>query len=204
MKVKIDNVTFDYGNGVRIFENFFFENKSSLVLFKGRSGCGKTTLLNLLFGTLKPSKGEIKFSIKNPKKYMITQDIGLFPWLTGTENILLNKNLTKKDITSHSLYFLVEEHIEKKCFEMSFGQRRKVELLRAFLSQSDFYLFDEPLNFIDKDSRKLISDYIKELSKERLVIITSHYEEEIRDFGGEVYEFGDIFPIERLENVKIN
>ena len=199
MKVSIKNLNFGYGNGVKIFENFNFENNSSLVLFKGRSGCGKTTLLNLMFGLLKPSGGEISFFKKNPKKFMITQDIGLFPWLTGVENILLNKGLTIEDIKKHQLYKLVEDFVFKKCFEMSFGQRRKVELLRAFLSKSDIYFLDEPLNFIDKESRKELYKYIKNLSQQSLIIITSHYDEEIKAFDGEFYEFGDTFPIRSLE-----
>ncbi len=205
IKIEVRGLYFEYSGDDLIFKDFNFVTKSPLVVLKGRSGCGKTTLLKLITGLLKPQKGEIVFYPKNLslKKYYITQDIALFPWLTGYDNILLNKNLKVEQIKKHKLFPLVEDYIGKKCYQMSFGQRRKVELLRAFLSEPDILFLDEPLNFIDKSGRDELTNFIKDFSEKSLVVITSHYHEEIKRFDGEVYQFDDNFPITELKSVKV-
>ncbi len=214
MNLEVRDLTFKYPEGDLIFKGFNIAPSSSIVVLKGPSGCGKTTLLKLIMGLLQPDKGNITFKMQNSgkvpegeiKMYYISQDIALFPWLTGYQNLLLNNKITVQSIVDNKLFPYVEDFIEKKCYQMSFGQRRKLELLRAILSEPDVFLLDEPLNFIDRKGRKAYGEYFNFLVQEKgkLIVITSHYDEE-QDFEDcDVYKFSGEFPVKELENVKIN
>lgn len=194
--MQINGLTFFYENFL-VFDDFHFESSEPLIAFKGPSGCGKTTLLKIISQNLAPEKKSVVQYSKNT--YFVIQEDSLFPWLTGEENILKFLDLDKKKIQSQRLFPFLESFFFKKAFEMSYGQRRMIELFRAFLSKPDLLLLDEPFNFLDKKSRGVFTSGILSLleSKTR-VILTSHYNEDISDLKPKVYYFNDYFPVRKL------
>jgi ABC-type multidrug transport system ATPase subunit len=194
--MQIHGLTFSYGN-FKVFDDFNFESSSQIIAFKGPSGCGKTTLLKLISQNLIPSKGSVIEYSDNT--YFVIQEDSLFPWLTGEENISKFLSIDSTEIKKGNLYPLIEKFISKKASEMSYGQRRMVELFRAILYKPHLLLLDEPFNFLDKNGRKQFSNEILSLANSGTkIILTSHYNEDISDLKSNVFYFHNSFPVKKL------
>jgi len=196
--VNIRGLTFSYENKP-IFENFDADISTGFAVIKGPSGCGKTTLLKLLTGNLIP-KGTVK-SDEFKKNTLILQEDALFPWMTGMDNILKILSITEDEVKKHPLYKHVESFIRQRAYEMSFGQRRMIELFRAFLYKPDFLCLDEPFNFLDPVNRKRMLDFILPASgflPNTTIIMSTHYSEDTSGLGLETYYFDGNFPVRKL------
>jgi ABC-type multidrug transport system ATPase subunit len=199
MNLQIINLDYEYKKNSLIFENFNWELKSNLNIIQGPSGCGKTTLMKIIFGVTPPRRGQILFDKKNVKKFMVLQEVGLFPWMSGIENLKLLPNFSLETLENHSLYNHVIPILNKKVYEMSFGQRRKIELLRAFLAEKDILILDEPFNYIDKESREVFSNEIYRQTKQCMVLMSTHYSEDLRKLDGTKFYFPADHPITQLQ-----
>ena len=194
--MKIKNLTFSY-NSFTVFENFNFESASPIIVLKGPSGCGKTTLLKIISQNLVPTKSS--FVEYSGNCYFVIQEDSLLPWLTGEENISKFLGTDVKTIQNLKLFPLVESFILKKAYEMSYGQRRMIELLRAIISKPDLLLLDEPFNFLDNKKRKDFALELLALSASGTkLILTSHYNEDTSQLNSEVFYFDNKFPIKAL------
>ncbi|MBN8707226.1 MAG: ATP-binding cassette domain-containing protein [Bacteroidetes bacterium] len=194
--MQITGLTFSYEKFL-VFDDFNFESSEPIIAFKGPSGCGKTTLLKIISQNLTPEKKSVVQYSKST--YFVIQEDSLFPWLTGEENILKFLDTDKKKIQSQKLFPFVESFLFKKASEMSYGQRRMIELFRALIFKPDLLLLDEPFNFMDKKSRCVFTSEIISLLESRTkVILTSHYNEDISDLKPTVYYFNNSFPVREL------
>lgn len=194
----IKGLTFSYDTKP-LFEDFSFESRSKIIALKGPSGCGKTTLLKILSKNLTPKKySEIGFKSNT---FLVIQEDGLFPWLTGEQNIKHFIDVNDKTVTENEIFEHVKSYWKKKAFEMSYGQRRMIELYRAILVQPDLLLLDEPFNFLDIKNKKIITRALLEISKKNTeIIFTSHYNEDNLSYDINTYFFSNDFPIRRLES----
>lgn len=140
--MKIENLTFGYGNNL-IFNNFNLQlSGGKITAILGKSGVGKTTLLNVISGLI-PS------SFKSDKKSSIAfQDDKLIPHLTVKENLKL-VGITEKEIETALLEFDVLDKINCYPNKLSGGERQRVNVIRAFLSKRDLILLDEPFSSLD-------------------------------------------------------
>jgi peptide/nickel transport system ATP-binding protein len=170
----IKNLTFYYKKDNPIYKDFSLElNKGELVTIFGKSGTGKTTLFELIFGSLKPIKGTIEKS----KIAMIFQDPynSFHPTYSIKEQI---KDIVG-EISSKELNELLEkltlkeEILDKKPHELSGGQLQRCSILRALLMKPDLLLVDEPTSALDNiiayDVMKLL---ITLLDKCAILLIT--------------------------------
>ena len=194
----IEGLTFAYAKTV-IFENFGFDSESSIITLRGPSGCGKSTLLKLLAGYYKP----INVSTWNipEQSRIILQEDALFPWLTGEANLTLfcKEKYSSAHIESHPMFAICRDVLTKRASEMSFGQRRLVELFRCFLTPTPLICLDEPLNFLDKDKRASVAEIIKQdISKHSHLVMPTHYPEDNALLDCESYEFDGNFPVTAL------
>ena len=146
----IKNLTFYYKKDNPIYKDFSLElNKGELITIFGKSGTGKTTLFELIFGSLKPIKGTIEKS----KIAMIFQDPynSFHPTYSIKEQI---KDIVR-EISSKELNELLEkltlkeEILDKKPHELSGGQLQRCSILRALLMKPDLLLVDEPTSALD-------------------------------------------------------
>ena len=196
--LQISKLHFSY-NEFQIFREFAFQTKTRITLIRGPSGCGKTTLLKLIGGFIKPSKGIID---PYHKAILVLQDDSLLSWFDGYENIERFTGCIPSKLQSHELFPLIENFVNKKTYEMSYGQRRLIELIRALLSQNRLLLWDEPFNFLDSEKRKIIINYILEKETDRQFIISSHYSEYFKSDQISVFDFKPSFPHKKLSLIE--
>lgn len=193
----IEKLNFAYKNQV-IFEEFNFSSSEKVIAFKGPSGCGKSTLLSILAGNVIFNSSKFVFS---SNKYLLLQEDSLCPWLTGVQNITQFLGADVKFRESR-LFEHTASFIEKYVYQLSFGQRRMTEILRALTYDPDILMLDEPFNYIDKQGRLIISQILKNFAERpgKQLIITSHYQEDYDILVPKTYYFDGNFPIGSLSN----
>ncbi len=193
--ITINNVNFKYKESKEIFNYNFRIYKNDWVLLLGKSGSGKTTFFNLLFGILKPNQGTIKFDNLNINRNQdkILRNIGYVPQsgylFEGSliENITLDEKINKKDEKKLKNIFEICE-LSKICNyddffkkiinfnspNISGGQKQRVLLARILFKEPQILIFDESLNSLDKISEKNILKKIKTKMKVTLIYSSHH------------------------------
>ena len=133
----------------------------------GASGCGKTTLLNLIAGLEKPTAGQIAVSGRHA---LMFQESALFPWLTAAKNVELALRLRgvgRKERAVRAEELLALVHLggfgDKRPHELSGGMRQRVALARAFAQDADVLLMDEPFGALDAMTRDLLHDELERI-----------------------------------------
>ena len=172
------DLTFD------VYENEF------LVIF-GPGQCGKTTLLNMLAG-LEPSDGTVFHNGKTvempePSRAMVYQTMALFPWMTVMDNVAFSqkvKKIPKKERAQIAQKFI--DLVGLTGFEKSFpiqlsgGMKQRVGIARAYCSDPDVLLMDEPFGHLDAQTRYMMQESIEEIwekEKRTVVFVTNNIEE---------------------------
>ncbi len=170
-----EDLTFGYAENV-VFEHLSFQVTSRMVALQGPSGSGKTTLLKLINGDLAPASGAVEYEGRSA--ILILQDDSLLPWLTGTANIGISRTFRASRINDPAILASMSEFAGKRAHQMSFGQRRYLEIVRALGSESDILLLDEPLNFLDVGRRAVVIKELLRQAENRRIIMSTHYIEE--------------------------
>ncbi len=205
--IKLSNISFEYNSDKTIINNFnYIFNDSGLYGIVAKSGYGKTTLLNLIGGILKPSKGKITYSadIANDRSISyIFQDDNLLENLTLMENIEVILRINKKkidigNIDSILLKLSILEYKNTKVKDISGGERKRLSIALALLNDSKVILADEPTSSLDLDNSINIMNIFKELSKDILIIFTCHN----RDITNQFSDY--ILDLEKNENNEID
>lgn len=149
--------------------------EGSLTVILGESGCGKTTLLNILAGFQKPSSGDVLVNhevVNGPDvtRAVVFQDHALLPWLNVAENVgfaLQLKGLKRTEIekqVSAILKIVGLSHVEKaNIWELSGGMKQRVGIARALISHAPFILLDEPFAALDAFTRENMQQLVLDL-----------------------------------------
>lgn len=149
----------------------------------GSSGCGKSTILNILSGLDKEYKGEIKFKNKDIKIGYMLQDDSLFDWLTVYENSILGLKIQKKLTEENKKYVInmlnkygLKDFMHKYPKSLSGGMRQRVALIRTLAINPDIILFDEPYSALDYQTRLKVGDDVYKIIKDekKTVIMVTH------------------------------
>lgn len=169
--------------------------KSEFVAILGQSGCGKTTLLNVIGGLDKYDSGDLKINGRSTKEYkdadwdayrnhsigFVFQSYNLIPHQSVLQNVELALSLcgvSKSERRKRAKQALeqvgLKDHLNKKPLEMSGGQMQRVAIARALVNNPDIILADEPTGALDSETSIQVMDILKEVSKERLVIMVTH------------------------------
>lgn len=156
------------------------------------SGQGKTTLLQLLNGTLRPISGEITGLPQQTAN--LFQEPTLLPQLTAKENIMLGgaAYYDRAILEQQSLRLLTAFQLEKQAemypAALSYGQQQRVALARALMFPAGLLLLDEPFNGLDVELRQLVARFLVEWQQEKqaTVVFSSHHADEIRAMNAEV------------------
>ncbi len=156
------------------------------------SGQGKTTLLQLLNGTLRPISGEI--TCLPGQTSNLFQEPTLLPQLTAKENIMLGgaAYYDRAILEQQSLRLLTAFQLEKQAemypAALSYGQQQRVALARALMFPAGLLLLDEPFNGLDVELRQLVARFLVEWQQEKqaTVVFSSHHADEIKAMNAEV------------------
>ena len=195
--IQISSLSFSYGDLV-IFDhvNLTFPEKG-LVVILGKSGSGKSTLLSLLSHSLKPSEGEIK-GVDINSLSMVYQSPLLLSYLTVKENIafpLILKGKKKEEYEKEVGKMISDlnlRHVENHYpNELSGGEMMRVSIARALVKGGDTLILDEPTGQLDEIHSQSIYSMLKQLSKERLIILVTHDEKNAEEIGDVVYLLKD-------------
>jgi zinc transport system ATP-binding protein len=190
--IVVDKLSFSYGKN-QILENVSFSIEANqLIGIVGPNGGGKTTLLNLLLGFLKPSFGKIHLGGVSP--YNFRTHIGyvpqvntfdpLFP-ITVLEVILMGASSQKKPFKSLNAAILDKaslllESLGLKCkehenfFSLSGGQAQRVLIARALINDPKILILDEPTSNIDQENEKILFNILKKLKATTTILMVSH------------------------------
>lgn len=184
--LKITSLSFDYEDKQVLNDVSFTTPSGTILHLRGDNGAGKTTLLRLLAGLLQPTFGDIYWHDQSIYQNLsafqanicyVGHKTGVSQQLTVKENCLLDlhwKNNTNQ-LNDILLQFKLDNLADNLCCQLSAGQRRRVALLRLFITSAPLWLLDEPLTALDSTSVFILSDcFKKHLLKGGLIILTSH------------------------------
>ncbi len=183
--LKADDITFGYDVHPVIENASFSINKNDIITIIGPNGGGKTTLLRLLMGQLKPQKGNVRINGDRTRFFgYVPQHSELDPSypVTVREVVLSGR------IKSFGFYSRADKDAAEAClqqvgldglggrtfFELSGGQRQRVLIARALASSPEVLLADEPTANIDTDAEKQLSDLLQRLSSELTIVLVTH------------------------------
>ena len=160
---------------------------SSIVYFRGKNGCGKTSLLRAIAGIKGISSGQITFGKNNiiledlvkPYCVYIGHKTGVKTELTVIENIeFWAKTYNSPELVSAAIfYFKLEDYIHTKCYALSAGQKQRVALAKLLACSSPIWLLDEVENNLDTNSRELLNNLIISKANNGGIIIASSHTE---------------------------
>lgn len=194
----------------------------------GQSGCGKTTMLNIIGGLDKYTSGDLKINGVSTKNYkdrdwdfyrnnsigFVFQSYNLIPHQTVLSNVELALTLSgvsKAERKKRAIEALEKvglgEQIHKKPNQMSGGQMQRVAIARALVNNPDILLADEPTGALDTETSIQIMELLKEISKDRLIIMVTHNPELAKNYStrivklldGVITDDSDPYTIEDME-----
>lgn len=160
--------------------------------FIGRNGSGKTMVLKMICGFVKPTEGTILIENKNifAKNYFngsiraLIEKPKFLGELTGYENLKLladiNKKIDSKEIEKWLKKFDMYKEKDKKYSKYSLGMKQKIGIIQVLMEEPNIIILDEPFNGLDENSTKLVKELLlKEKKKNKIIIIASHIKEDI-------------------------
>lgn len=185
---------FPDGNGgeLTVFENASFGvQKGEFVVILGHSGCGKSTIMNILAGLADPTSGVVIMDgteVKGPSldRGVVFQNYSLLPWLTTLKNVMFgvkarHPEWTKTQVEDHATKFLAMVGLEgdvihRKPSQLSGGMRQRVSIARAFANHPKLLLLDEPFGALDALTRGTIQDELLKIwgQMEQTVFMITH------------------------------
>ncbi len=214
--LNLQNITKDYKSGdtvVKALKGISIEfRKSEFVSILGQSGCGKTTLLNIIGGLDRYTTGDLIINGKSTKEFkdkdwdayrnysigFVFQSYNLIPHQTILSNVelaLTISGVSKKERKQRAIKALedvgLKEQIHKKPNQLSGGQMQRVAIARALVNNPDIILADEPTGALDTKTSVQIMEILKEISKEKLIIMVTHNPELAEKYSTRVVKILD-------------
>lgn len=210
--IVLKNITKKYKSNI-IIESFSYTfNDTGLYGITGKSGVGKTTLLNIISNIIKPTSGEVYYTSSinqiSQKMSYIYQNFNLFDNLTIIENInlvLKIHNIIKTSMEIDEILTIVgiDQLKEAKAFELSGGERQRLSISLALLCDSKVIIADEPVSNLDEKNSFEIMNLLKKISKTKLVIMSTHNRKDLINYCDKIINLEDdkFTPIKELTDI---
>ena len=214
--LQLKNITKDYLSGdmkVQALKGIDLEfRKSEFVSILGQSGCGKTTLLNIIGGLDRYTDGDLIINGKSTKQFkdkdwdayrnysvgFVFQNYNLIPHQTVLSNVELALTLSgvsKKERKQKAIKALekvgLKDQIHKKPNQMSGGQMQRVAIARALVNDPDIILADEPTGALDTETSVQVMELLKEISEDKLIIMVTHNPELAEKYSSRIVKILD-------------
>mgnify|MGYP000667236783 CR=1 FL=1 len=182
--LEIKNVSKSYGNKKALDNVSLKIKKGKIFGFIGENGAGKTTLLNIIMGLVSADSGMAGYSFQSGavmtdggyRTSAVFQETSLVPHLNPVINVamVLGNNSDKKRINQELGCLIDEEFLDKPCAQYSGGMKRRVEIVRAIMADSDIVVMDEPFAGLDDTTKNKVIGYIMDNIGDRILIISTH------------------------------
>lgn len=194
-EIKVENVTFSYDGKRDVLKNVSMTfPKTGMTAIVGESGCGKSTVVNMLFGAFRPKGGAVTVGGKeleslSRESYYSHLAVVSYNTYIFNETVRANFMLANKAVTDEEIYGALEKVnladfirenggldkvITEDAANISGGQKQRLALAVNLVAHKDIYVFDEATSNIDIESEAIIMANIKALSREKAVIVISH------------------------------
>lgn len=186
-----------------LFDDFNLSIKEKeFVVFSGKSGCGKTTLLNIISSIEEADEGEILvdgIDIRNKKNQnnyfktklgLLFQNFALIENKTVLENLNIVKKESKSGISPEQALREVDliDKINQKVYKLSGGEQQRVALARLMVKKCDLILADEPTGSLDKENANIVIEILKKMNKEGKTILMVTHDEGFKKIGSRVVD----------------
>lgn len=190
--------------------NLKFE-KGKIYGLIGRNGSGKTMILRLLAGIMKPTKGNVYYDGKNinekgfikPDIGLVIENIGVYSEFSGKKNLEIlagiRNKISVKEVEAAIQRVGLDPNNNKPVKKYSLGMRKRIVIAQAIMEEPEIIILDEPTNGLDADGVKLFRKIIKEeRDRGAIVVIASHNNEDMEGLFDEIYkiESGKLVNIE--------
>lgn len=200
--IEVKNLTKAFGE-VCVFKDLSFNiDDGEFVVFSGKSGCGKTTMLNLIGGIDTPDSGEILVDgaditkQKNRIEYFrnkvsfLFQNFALIDNKTVEENLNMVKKNTRTDTTIEQALESVglKDKIKAKVYTLSGGEQQRVALARIMIKKCSIILADEPTGSLDRENATGVMEILKRLNDEGKTVILVTHDEGLKKAGSRIIE----------------
>ena len=214
--LKLKGITKDYAVGeetVHALKGIDLEfRESEFVAILGPSGCGKTTLLNIIGGLDTYTEGDLIINGRSTNDYtdpdwdsyrnhsigFVFQSYNLIPHQTVLSNVELALTLSgvsKAERRSRAIHALEQvglgDQLTKKPNQMSGGQMQRVAIARALVNDPDILLADEPTGALDSETSVQIMEILKEISKDKLIIMVTHNPDLAESYASRIIRLKD-------------
>lgn len=174
--MKFIDVCAGYRSDCLVLNNISFNFHASSYALLGPSGIGKTSVLKLMAGLLKPLSGEIYEEI-DTRKILLFQENRLLPWLTALENVRLADAERSNENAKYLLESLEVKQIHELPEALSGGMQRRVALARALAFKPQILLMDEPFNGLDEELKIRIAGMLLQLKLQKIILSTHRKED---------------------------
>lgn len=202
LKLQCENMTMQFGDKTALNNVEMLLEPGSLIGLVGANGAGKSTLLKLMATLLKPTQGNILLdgqSIVNKPNIMrsilgyLPQSVPIYPNLSAAEYLLylaaakgIRKGDAKKQIAQLLVQFHLEDTGKRPLSAFSGGMRQRVGLCAALLGNPQIIIVDEPTAGLDPQERVNLRNMLSELSRERIVVLSTHIVSDIEAVAGQI------------------
>ena len=193
-RIVFDHVSLEFrteGKTLRVVDDVSCEVRNgAFVSIIGPSGCGKTTMINMIAGFLRPTAGRVLLDgapITGPgvERGVIFQDYGVFPWLTVRQNVAFGLNLRASRVPAAQRDETVMRYLRLMGLAdfadvwprtLSGGMRQRLAIARAYATNPEFLLMDEPFGALDAQTRSAMQNLLLEVleAERKTVVLVTH------------------------------
>lgn len=200
--ITIKNLSKSFGEK-KLFDNYSLQiNDGEFVIFTGVSGCGKTTLLNMIGSLEKADRGEITVDgmditqKKNQREYLkrkvgfLFQNFALVDNKTVEENLKLVKNDCRSEVSIEEALEMVglSDKAKQKVYSLSGGEQQRAALARLIVKKCDCVLADEPTGSLDRKNADTVFSILEKINESGKTVIMVTHDESFREKGKRVIE----------------
>ncbi len=202
MKIEVKNVSKSFKNVEILHDVSMSFESGNIYSLVGTNGSGKSVFLKILCGFYNPTSGEILQDgvnyIKNksfPKSTRcLIEKPQFLPELSGFENLQLlasiQNNITNQEILDTLKLVHLDKEQNKKYSNYSLGMKQKLGIAQVLMEDPELIILDEPFNGIEKQTAIELRNVLKDLAnKNKIIVIASHIEEDIKKLSDQVFEF---------------
>ncbi len=204
VEIAFRNVTKRFGDLVAVDDLSLDIHRGELVALLGKTGCGKSTMFNMISGLMKPTSGEVEVMGLSPfrefdkfrgKMAIVFQTDRLLPWRTAVKNVefgLETLGLPQKERTERAMHWLsalgLKGHENDYPHALSGGMRQRVSISRAFATDAPLLLCDEPFSALDEITSKRLRTEFARLVREngKTAVFITHSIDEAFDIGDRI------------------